>query len=149
MVGATFFGTFLQHVGFFHSFYDGFDMFYMSRAASSFRNVQRCREGNSGWDAMLNLVALNYFDFDRFGLLLSTANAHLNIGVLSLLFPMFRWREKAARMSKDRESWFSDAWAPCDSSFRKTKMFQWNLTKKKKTKRTVSDRRREQMLCRV
>lgn len=30
---------------------------------------------------MLNLVALNYFDFDRFGLLLSTANAHLNIGV--------------------------------------------------------------------
>lgn len=53
---------------------------------------------------MLNLVALNYFDFDRFGLLLSTANAHLNIGVLSLLFPMFRWREKAARMSKDRES---------------------------------------------
>ena len=34
---------------------------------------------------MLNLVALNYFDFDRFGLLSPTANAHLNIGVLSLL----------------------------------------------------------------
>lgn len=107
MVGATFLEHFCNMLVFsiFLSFYDGFDMFYMSRAASSFRNVQRCREGNSAWDAMLNLVALNYFDFDRFGLLSSTANAHLNIGVLSLLFPMFRWREKAARMSKDCESW--------------------------------------------
>ena len=36
---------------------------------------------------MLNLVALNYFDFDRFGLW-SLANAYLNVGVLILLFPL-------------------------------------------------------------